>query len=721
MKTVNIKFILAFLMPLVLLVSCANLDDEITDIREEITELKNALSRLKEAYDGGKIIRSVEPIEGSNNWLITFSDNTTIEILSGRNGQNGQDGVTPIVKINENNYWCVSYDEGKTYELLLDGEGNPITAKGDDGKEGSAGQDGNSVRIVINKDGFFVIETYNTKTGDIIESIVTKYHGDPKNEIVSIVEDSSRGTITITMLSGEVYVFKQMVIYPAGIVPLTKELNIKHGESVSLEIRINPSNAIVNINELKLDVVSTQTRESVSYIKEPEGYYIDSVVPSTDDSGNIKRGQYVVTIKDNETNPDYSDYVAIVLATKDNNGAEMEISSDLISISSVYPSLLPRVYITTPDKQTITSKTVWLEGSNIRIVDENGDENLNVTTSVRGRGNSTWTYKKKPYAIKLDKKAEVLGMPKHKRWVLLANYLDRTLLRNDVAFEMGRRVMEWAPRGKFVELYLNGKHLGNYYLCEQIKVDENRVNVDELDKESDFTDSSQVTGGYILEFDTYGPTDEINYFYTTVLKYPVTIKEPDEDVITSWTHLGYLYIEKYLNDIELLLSDDKNDRARWDELNDLIDVKSYIDWWLIHELTGNREPVHPKSSYMFKKRDGKLFAGPVWDFDYGTFKDKGDSVNGSTLWYYYLLRYPEYKSALKEHWAELKDTFVDIEDYIIKQAALIEKSNETNISMWPITHVVNLDEELSFDEAVERMISEYNRRIEIVDKYISNL
>ena len=76
-------------------------------------------------------------------------------------------------------------------------------------------------------------------------------------------------------------------------------------------------------------------------------------------------------------------------------------------------------------------------------------------------------------------------MPKHKRWVLLANWMDRTLLRNDVAFEMARRVMDWAPRGQFVELYLNGVHQGNYYLCEQIKVDKNRVNIDELDKKMD--------------------------------------------------------------------------------------------------------------------------------------------------------------------------------------------------------------------------------------------
>ena len=84
------------------------------------------------------------------------------------------------------------------------------------------------------------------------------------------------------------------------------------------------------------------------------------------------------------------------------------------------------------------------------------------------------------------------------------------------------------------------------------------MNVDELDEDSDFTDESQVTGGYILEFDTYGPSDEINYFYTRIKNYPVTIKEPVEDVITSWDHLGYSYIQGYVNNIEQLLEDDKD-------------------------------------------------------------------------------------------------------------------------------------------------------------------
>ena len=383
---------------------------------------------------------------------------------------------------------------------------------------------------------------------------------------------------------------------------------------------------------------------------------------------------------------------------------------------------LPKVYIVTPEGVGITSKTEWLENCSIRIVDENGVEDLNVATSVRGRGNSTWTYPKKPYAIKLDSKSEVLGMPKHKRWVLLANWIDRTLLRNDIAFEMARRIMEWAPRGKFVELYLNGEHQGNYYLCEQIKVDKNRVNIDELDEKTDFADETQITGGYLLEYDKYGPNDEINYFYSQVQNYPVTIKEPDEEVITSWEHPGYLYVQGYINNLEQLLEADKNALARWNEIDALIDVTSYIDWWLVHELVCNGEVIHPKSSYMFKKRDGKLCAGPAWDFDYGTFRQNSNSlILLSSLYYKYLFKYPEFKLAVKERWTEVKDVLADIDNYISEQADLIRASNEVNISKWPITQTVNRDENMTFDEAVESMRAVLKDRMKLVVDYISNL
>ena len=389
------------------------------------------------------------------------------------------------------------------------------------------------------------------------------------------------------------------------------------------------------------------------------------------------------------------------------------------------PSSLAKVYITTPNGVAITSKTTWIEGANIRIVDEKGNEDLNTSTSIRGRGNTTWTYPKKPYALKLDKKAEVLGMPKHKRWVLLANWMDRTLLRNDVAFEIARRVMEWAPRGQFVEVYLNGLHQGNYYLCEQIKVDENRVNVGKLDEDSDMTDPETLSGGYILEFDEYAQNDEPNFFWSKVVDTddgtPIAIKEPDEDVITSSTHPAFLYIQNYIYYIEDLFEADKETLTRWNEIEELIDVTSYVDYWFIHELTSNLEPNQPRSCYMYKKRGGKLYAGPVWDFDSATFNPNYKYYNiKATLWYPYLFKYPEFKSAVKVRWAEVEDIFEGIDQYIVSAAEIVRESNAVNIEMWPISSTVNGDEGMTYDEAIERMRAAYSYRMERVRTNVSS-
>ena len=121
---------------------------------------------------------------------------------------------------------------------------------------------------------------------------------------------------------------------------------------------------------------------------------------------------------------------------------------------------------------------------------------------MRGRGNSTWNYPKNPYAFKLDDKAEILGMPKHKRWVLLANWMDRTLLRNRTSFQIAASTgLAWTPNGEFVEVILNGQHIGNYYLCEQVKIDENRLDINDPYDAEDAYSGNPADYGYLLEAD----------------------------------------------------------------------------------------------------------------------------------------------------------------------------------------------------------------------------
>ena len=729
-KTLS-RFIKYFVFTIILVSACNRYEDEFNQIRTEIDQIKNAISELQNAYKSGKIISSINALEDEEpgGWLITFSDNTSIKISNGEDGKDGADGkdgeagATPYLRINEDNLWCVSYDGGVTYNTIIDNNGNPIPASRENGEDS---QNGNSVRVVVNTDGYYVIEIYKSDTGDVVDSIVTRYSSNPGNIIQSIIEDSLSDTIAITMGNGEVFTFYQMVIYPSSIVLLNNSLSLAYCEEATIEFIVNPSNAEISEENFQLNLVKSETKAEVSYVTVPEGYSIESVVNAKDKDGNTKRGQYIMTIKDNGTVLDYSDRITIVIATKDSQGNPMEISSELISVSYVRPSSLARVFITTPDAAKITSKTEWMKDATIRIIDEDGTEDLNISTSIRGRGNTTWTYPKKPYALKFDTKSKVLGMPKHKRWVLLANWMDRTLLRNDVAFEMARRVMDWAPRGKFVELYLNGVHQGNYYLCEQIKPDENRVNIDEIDEDTDLSDPSLISGGYLLEFDEYGQYDEPNFFWSKVIDIddgtPITIKEPDEEVITSHDHPAFLYIQNYVHNIEDIFEADKEAHARWNEIEELIDVTSYIDWWFIHELASNLEPNQPRSCYMYKKRDGKLYAGPVWDFDYRTFNPDYKYFNiKSTMWYTYMFKYPEFTTAVKARWAEVEEIFRGIDQYILEIADKVRESNALNIEMWPLTNsTINGDESLSYNDAVERMRAAYQNRLTRVDTNVAS-
>lgn len=673
---------LAILLSLIF-VSCRKDDDPVAG------QQTDPVRALQAACQEGKTIRSVTPVKSGNGELsvVRFTDGSTVRVPV----ESGS--VLPYLKINDSNFWMLSVDAGTHFSPLLDSGGSMVQAGGlynvDVYSDNPSGN-GHSVTALVNAAGKYVVNLVDPKTDKVSSSIVTCHTYDTKNIMKSIVVDKARAIVSLALQNGSVLDFKQEFVLPESISVLSSEAALTLGGTAEVEVQVTPAAAHVNLNDLSLSSTDHLT--------------IRSVVRAEDQFGNLVKGRYRVTIKDKNSPSVYSDQVKIVLSSVYGDKS-LQLSTDPVHISARELAGLPKVFIETPGGAAIVSKTDWLEDCTIRIVNEDEVEELNASASVRGRGNSTWSYPKKPYAVKFDSKTEVLGMPKHKRWVLLANWMDRTLLRNDVAFEMGRRIMDWAPRGEFVELYMNGKHQGNYYLCEQIKVDANRVNVDKEE-------------GYILEFDTYGPYDEINYFYTSLKGLPVTIKEPDEDLITSWDHPGFLYIQDYVNGVESLLTSG----ASWEQIQEQIDVVSFIDWWLIHELSTNWEPLHPKSSYMHKDRDGKLKAGPVWDFDWGTFMPGQYWLgNQEAIWYVELFGYEEFKLALKTRWNEVKDPLDDIGNYIDLQAERLRQSDQVNFAKWPITTVVNGDESLTYDAAIKRMRQAFSHRMSVIDAYVAGL
>jgi hypothetical protein len=399
----------------------------------------------------------------------------------------------------------------------------------------------------------------------------------------------------------------------------------------------------------------------------------------------------------------------------------------------------------------------WAEDDKITIYNNDGSISLNtVDGGIRLRGNVSQEFPKKPFAIKFKKKQEVLGMPAHKRWCLLANWLDRTAIRNDVSFALANQTiaawqnegleegLTYNPRGQHVEVVYNGIHVGNYLLCEQIKIDENRVNIQ---KEYDADEPKGISEvGYLIEFDD--SKDEVNNFSTSRRKLPCQLKD---EVPVNGEHWNY--VKNKVQGIEDNLYNKKFAEAYKD-----LDIYSVIDQWFIFELAMNDEYRHPKSVYYYMDGDKKLKAGPVWDFDWQTFpnftgiKEFGSrnpnyvgwfgSVSSSTInimmyttsssnymWYSYLVKdSATFNAAVKERWNVMKPYLQNVVWYIDMLAEQNAVSVEYDRAMWPIeskerssTHAHSGDERMTYEESIEAMKTFINDRIAVMDKHFNSL
>ena len=384
----------------------------------------------------------------------------------------------------------------------------------------------------------------------------------------------------------------------------------------------------------------------------------------------------------------------------------------------VYPCDLPAISIITKDNVPILSKDTWIEGATMSIWNTDCAIIDNLELKIRCRGNASMRFPKKSYAIKLGKKSDLLGMPADKRWDLQSNWRDRTNMRNNIAFNLARQCsgLEWTPRMEYCELFIDGRHLGLYALTEHIKIAKNRVNIDEL-KNTD-TSEEQITGGYLMEIDSYFDNDL--KFRSSIMDLPYMIKEPEEDDCLA---IHFDYIKNYINELEAILYSDsfKN------KYNCLIDIDSFIDWWIIQELTGNEEPQRPHSCYVYKKRGGLLYAGPVWDYDWPSFMpDQTDWKIKSCLYYGRLFEDPAFIERVKKRWLEHKQAFENICDIVINNETIkIQFSEKRDTEYWPIEDEIALlfngDEHLSFEDAVNRMKYALAQRIKWMDSAIAAL
>lgn len=272
-------------------------------------------------------------------------------------------------------------------------------------------------------------------------------------------------------------------------------------------------------------------------------------------------------------------------------------------------------------------------------------------TQIKGRGNSTWIGKKKPYQIKTDTKVDLLqtGNPenKSKTWVLLANYLDLSLMNNSIALGLGKEMgMETNIENKHIDLYYDGQYRGSYLLSEKVEVGEGRVNITDLEEineeENDGTEIEElpiansttdngafftycenmkspedVSGGYLLEMDyEYRALEEVCYFRTTRGQY-VVVKSPE---YASKEEMNY--IASYYQEYEDAVYNGGINPKTGKTYTDYVDGDSVACYYIMNEFTKARD-FFSSSAYLYKDSgNGKMKMGPLWDYDLGFGKSR---------------------------------------------------------------------------------------------------
>ena len=340
---------------------------------------------------------------------------------------------------------------------------------------------------------------------------------------------------------------------------------------------------------------------------------------------------------------------------------------------------------------------------------------------IRGRGNSTWLWgKKKPYKLKFEKGVDLFGMGKNKHWVLLADEDDPTKMKNRISYWLGNAIgMEFSCKGVPVEVVINGKYNGLYYLCEQVRVGKNRVDIDEL-AEGD-SDSSSITGGYLMSM-VIGKSDKKEEKYYTTREMGFIFDTPD--FLDYQNEKQFNYICEYLQDTENALFSSNFVNKKGKNYKDYMDINSAADYYMIEFLACNKDGLATPSTYLYKKRNGKLYWGPVWDFDVRTYgsddadKDgsagvESDSMYNYNIWMERIKKDPEFKRVIQERWKTLKAKV----DEATKNGGQIDKYyNEIKVAetydqkLWGTSSIMK-----SYDEEIAHLKNWMKKRAGWID------
>ena len=384
---------------------------------------------------------------------------------------------------------------------------------------------------------------------------------------------------------------------------------------------------------------------------------------------------------------------------------------------------LPVIYLSTDDGKAVTSKVDYKPGS-IEIRDpDHKFWDVDIFTAkmqIRGRGNSTWDpwgKPKLPYMIKLEEKARIFNMSNDKSWNLLANWVDKSLLRNRVCFELSKIVgMSWTPKAVPVEVYFNGGYVGLYDFVEHKKVSKERVNID-------------VDAGDMY-FEIESNMDE-PVCWETDHGHPMMFKDPEQP-----TEEQQAYAKKFFKDFE---------DALWakefqDVYQQYIDVDSFINYFIVEEFSKDVDGNLRKSTFLTLTNNGKLEMYHLWDFDislgncdyYGDGKQpwegwwvKDQNGHGRKHgWYYRLFMDPEFVKMVKQRWNEVYPEFLAFYDKIDEMVEEMGDAPARNFNKWKRLNTYDWPQYKvtgSYQGEVDWLKENYRKRLEWMNTNIAKL
>ena len=589
----------------------------------------------------------------------------------GKDGKDGRDGNTPQLRINPvTNEWEVSTDNGVTWTSTgvkatgaqgEQGEQGAQGEKGEQGEQGAQGEKGDS--------WFAGVDTSNSQyiTVTLTNGTVLTF---PRYKIFKIGQDGANDAIVISELGAKTIALQ----LPDGF---------KESDYTAIA-----ANVITGVNGDIVTRAYSSTEWTVKVTKPTfasDGTCNNDAAVTITPPGNIKAGDKAI--------------LNVMLINSDGSKTEAARPIVMADLNTV-PSEVPHIYIMTdeyveeiPDKENYMTST-------FRVKTKESSHEVVGEISLRGRGNTTWRYDKKPYRLKFSEKVSICGMEAQKNYVLIAHYLDPTLMSNPIAFKMAKLLgMPYVNSAVPVEVTLNGKYRGAYMLTEDIGMRKTSVNLDE-------------ENSILFEIDTN--YDEEWQFTSSKFNLPVMVKDPDmtQELFDYWKA-----------DFEAFEKEFAVDPIANSNYADYIDLTSLANFFIVQNMTGNQEICHPKSIYLYKTKGSKYTMGPVWDFDWAfgyypqysyfhfvpvVFHPNETMTQVGGIFFDRFLKDPRFVEIYRDRWEYFKTyCHPQLLDYVDRYAELIAPSAANDAKIWPNTVI--------HDEKVEGMRKWLKDRVTFID------